>query len=348
MSTEPLRVVIYSAVRHAQNYAEVVAAHPDVDLVAVHESADAPEWAHADARAFSDRNDVPLVGSIPDDVDLVIVCSEPTRHASCALTAMRAGRHVLVDKPAATKLTDALALRAVSREQQVVCTSVNRTLLTSTRRAKAMIDAGQIGFARSVDVEFLSDGAQFAIAVERPDLVVDATLSGGGEIMNFMGYCVDSVRMLTGCEPLEVFGFSATAFSELHREAGAEDVAVVSALFTNGVVATITVGRIPAAPSAGPGASSVRIVGSHGHLLIDDSKPAVALHRANGEVDEIHAGPGGEHEAVSEMLNDVVGAIRHGQPLRYTIVDAAIAIAAIEATYLSVETGRPVAVEQFD
>lgn len=348
MSNEALRVVILSGVRHAQNYARVVAAHPDVELIAVHESADAPDWAHADARAVADHNGVPVVDSIPGDTDLVIVCSEPTRHAQCALAAIRAGHHVLIDKPAATTLADALALRAASRERSVVCTSVNRTLLASTRRARAMIDAGQIGFARSVDVEFLSDGAQFATAVERPELVVDAALSGGGEIMNFMGYCVDSVRVLTGCEPVEVFGFAATAFSELHRAAGAEDVAVVSALFTHGVVATITVGRVPAAPSSGPGASSIRVVGSHGHLLVDDSKPAVSLHRSNREYDEIPAGPGGESEAVSELLDDVVAAIRHGRPLRYTIDDAAISIAAIEATYASIETGRAASVAQLD
>ena len=348
MSDAPLRTVIFSGVRHALNYADVIAAHPGVELIAVHESDDAPDWAHADARAVADRSGVPVVESIPDDADLVIVCSEPTRHAACALAAMRAGHHVLIDKPAATTLADALTLRETSQERQLVCTVVNRTLLSSTRRAKATIDAGHIGFARSVDVEFLSDGAQFATAVERPELVVDASLSGGGEIMNFMGYCIDSVRALTGCEPLEMFGFSATAFSELHREAGAEDLAIVSARFTNGVVATITVGRIPAAPSAGPGASTVRVVGSHGHLFVDDSKPAGSVHRANREYDEIHAGPSGEHEAVTEMLNDVTAAIRHGRPLRYTIDDAAIAIAAIEATYASLETGRPTPVEQLD
>lgn len=348
MSGTPLRAVIFSGVRHAQNYAAVIATHPDVELIAIHESSDAPHWAHADARAVAEQSGVPVVDSIPDDADLVIVCSEPTRHAACALAAMQAGHHVLVDKPAATTLADALTLRQASRERQLVCTVVNRTLLSSTRRAKATIDAGHIGFARSVDVEFLSDGAQFATAVERPELVIDASLSGGGEIMNFMGYCIDSVRVLTGCEPLEMFGYASTAFSELHREAGAEDVAVVSASFTHGVVATITVGRIPAAPSAGPGASTVRIVGSHGHLFVDDSKPAVSVHRANSEYGEIHAGPSSEFEAVTEMLNDVVGAIRHGGPLRYTIDDAAIAIAAIEATYASIETGRPTPVEQLD
>lgn len=348
MSGAPLRTVIFSGVRHAQNYADVIAAHPDVELVAMHEDDDAPDWADADTRAVADRSGVPVVGSIPDDTDLVIVCSEPTRHAACALAAMEAGHHVLIDKPAATTLTDALALRAVSRERGLVCTSVNRTLLASTRRAKATIDAGLIGFARSVDVEFLSDGAQFATAVERPELVVDASLSGGGEIMNFMGYCIDAVRVLTGCEPLEVFGYAATAFSDLHRAAGAEDVAIVSARFTHGVVATITVGRIPAAPSAGPGASTIRIVGSHGHLLVDDSKPAVSVHRADRTYDEIHAGPSSEFEAVTEMLDDVTAAIRHGRPLRYTIDDAAIAIAAIEATYASLRTGLPVPVDQLD
>ena len=42
-----------------------------------------------------------------DDVQMVSVCTEPTRHARLATRAALAGKHVLVDKPMATTLADA-------------------------------------------------------------------------------------------------------------------------------------------------------------------------------------------------------------------------------------------------
>jgi myo-inositol 2-dehydrogenase/D-chiro-inositol 1-dehydrogenase len=345
MQDDPIPTVLFSGVRHARNYARLVESHSDFALVGVYESPDAPEWALDAARRLAIEFDVPRVDASAGE-GLAIVCSEPTRHAACALKALASGRHVLIDKPAATSVDDARAIRAAAERRRLVCTSVNRTLLSSIQRARSIVDAGHIGFPRSIDVEFLADGAQFATAVERPELVVDATLSGGGELMNFMGYCVDTIRVVTGCDPIETFGLSASAFSAVHRAAGAEDIGAVSMLFTNGLVATITVGRVPAAPSAGAGASSIRVVGSHGHLLIDDSKPAVTVNRASGARDEIRSGPDAETEAFSGILDDLRDATLHERPLRYSIDDAVIAIAAIEATYESIRTGRPVAIVQ--
>lgn len=340
MAAEPLQTVMFSGVRHARNYARIVQSRSDYSLVGVYESSDAPSWAVDDALSLARDFDMPLLDELPGS-GFAIVCSEPTRHAACALEALRGGLHVLVDKPVATTLEDASAVSAAAADNQLVCTTVNRTLLAGTRRARSLVDAGHIGFARSVDVEFLSHGAHFATAVERPELVVDPDLSGGGEIMNFMGYCVDAIRTVTGCDPVEVFGLSTTAFSEAHRSTGVEDIGAISMLFTNGLVATITVGRVPAAPSAGAGASSIRIVGSHGHLVIDDARPAVMLDVADGGRREIRPGSNAESEALSGILDDIRDAVHEGRPLRYTIDDAVISVAAIEATYESIRTGRP-------
>lgn len=346
MSAQPLQTIMLSGVRHADNYARFISGRPDVALLGVYESPDAPPWAHTDAARLAEKLGLPVLDTIPSEADLAVVCSEPTRHAACAREALDAGLHVLIDKPAATTLEDAIELRDISVARGLICTVMNRSLTSSQLRARSMVDAGHIGFARSFDIEFLSDGAQFSVAVERPELVVDPALSGGGEIMNFFGYCVDTARLLTGCDPIEVYALAGSNFSPAHRAAGVEDIAIMSMLFTNGLVGTVTVGRIPSAPSAGPGASSVRLVGSHGHLVVDDGLPSVALHRAAGPVEQLRVGRGSEGEAFARMIDTIRDAIVHGAPLAYSLDDAIQTLAAIEAAYRSVESGQPELIPQ--
>jgi UDP-N-acetylglucosamine 3-dehydrogenase len=54
-----------------------------------------------------------------DDVDAVSICSPSELHAQIALDAIAAGKHVLVEKPIATTLEDALRMAAAARAQGV-------------------------------------------------------------------------------------------------------------------------------------------------------------------------------------------------------------------------------------
>jgi UDP-N-acetylglucosamine 3-dehydrogenase len=62
------------------------------------------EW-HADWRELLER----------DDIDAVSIAAPTERHAEIALSALDAGKHVLVEKPIAAELDDALRMAAVAR-----------------------------------------------------------------------------------------------------------------------------------------------------------------------------------------------------------------------------------------
>lgn len=335
----PLRTVLVSAVRHAAGYVEELTAHPDFELVGVAEGSDVDHVAWSTAEDLAGSRRVPLwqIEDIPlDDVDVALICSEPTRHASLAERMLGAGLGVLVDKPLATDLATAHRVVEVTRATGQRCAVITRSLAPAVRRVREWVDAGRLGLPRSVDIEFLASGTQFESSVERPELVVDRRLSGGGEVMNFLGYPIDYVRAITGCEPIEVFAEAGTVFSALHRSAGVEDVAVVSVEFTHGVMASIVVGRVPAAPGPGPGAVTIRLIGSHGSVELDADAPVVRLHSAAGaETIPIDRSP------VAVVLDDLSASIRAGRRPAYDCADAVIAVATIEAVYRSMASGTP-------
>ena len=346
---EPLGLLVVSGVRHAASYLPIFAARPDVRLVAICEEDDAPEWMHDDARRLADRHGIPAERGLDrlDDpaVDLILVCSEPVRHARLAERALQAGKHVLVDKPMATTVADADRLVAATREAPGRLTVMHRLFSPAIQRARAAVAAGHLGLIRSVDVEFLASDGLSGESVERPELVADPALSGGGEVMNFFVYPISYLRYLTGVEIAEVYAEQATFFFEPHRRHGVEDLAVLSLRLEHGIVATVTVGRVPQGPSSGALGSTLRLIGSHGHLTVDEQQPVVEVWGRTGSErrrQAIGGDPGSVAvtTAIAEFLRD----IREGRPPLFGVADGRATIAVIEAAYRSAATGQPVRV----
>ncbi|MGV8977188.1 MAG: Gfo/Idh/MocA family protein [Cellulomonas sp.] len=334
-----LRVGFLSGVRHARQYVDVLANDPRVEIVAVTEEPGVPQWMLDEGRAVALAAGASWCADLatmldPDVVDLVIVCSEPTRHAALAIRALDAGVHVLVDKPVSTTLADADGVAEAAARAAGTCSVVNRTHAPALRRARGWVDAGHLGLPRHLDMEFLASGAHFATSVERPELVVDPTLSGGGEMLNFLGYCVDAVRYLTGLEVEDVYAMASTLFGAGHAAHGVEDSAVVSLGLQRGVTATITLGRVPFAPGTGPTTSSIRILGSHGHAVADDDHPAVLRYSDAGVTTDLDAG----RIALDAFLAHVVDRLLESRAPDYTIADARASMAVIDAAYRAVRT----------
>ena len=347
----PLGLLVLSAVRHAASYLPVFDAHPDVTLRAICEEPDAPAWAHDDARILAERYGVPVV-SDPDaalarpDVDLVLVCSEPTRHARLAARALRAGNHVLVDKPMAVTLDECALVADAAAVSAGKFTVVHRLFGTPIQRARRTIDAGHLGLIRAADAEFLSSGVFFGTSVERPEFVANPALSGGGELMNFMVYPVDYLHYLTGARVTEVFAEAGTFFFDAHRQFGVEDVGIVSLQLEHGIVGTLTVGRVPFAPTPGTGASTLRLIGSHGFLTIDENRPQLDIWSTT--TDRRGRTIGGESAAstVTTQIHAFIRDIREGRTPLYGVEDAWATIAAIDAAYRSLATGQPARIDR--
>ena len=80
------------------------------------------------------------------EVDAVLVLTSMNEHGSLAARALRAGKHVLVEKPLATSLEEAAELLALSRESDLLLVCAPHILLSPTyREMHRRLRAGEIG-----------------------------------------------------------------------------------------------------------------------------------------------------------------------------------------------------------
>ncbi len=87
-----------------------------------------------------------------DEVEAVLVCTPPGVHAEISIAAMRAGKHVLCEKPLSRTLAEAEAMAAVSRETgRVLKCGFNHRHHPAVWEAHRRLEVGELGrplFAR--------------------------------------------------------------------------------------------------------------------------------------------------------------------------------------------------------
>lgn len=172
------------------------------------------------------------------EVDLVIILTSMSEHAALASAALRAGKHVLVEKPLATSLSDAAALVELAKRSKghLLCapfTILSPTFQTLSRR----IRAGDIGKPCSARARYGWAGPWWSEWFYRP---------GGGCLFDLGVYCLTSLTGLLG-PAQRVMAMTGIAIPEreIHgrkMKVEAEDNAQVLLDFGEGTLAVVTSG----------------------------------------------------------------------------------------------------------
>jgi predicted dehydrogenase len=103
------------------------------------------------------------------DIDAVIVATPDHTHATIAMAAMRAGKHVYVQKPLAHSVFEARAMTEAAREHKVMSQMGNQGHSgDGTRLVREWIMSGAIGAVREVDVWTNRPVWPEGIEVDRP------------------------------------------------------------------------------------------------------------------------------------------------------------------------------------
>lgn len=132
------------------------------------------------------------------DVDAVAVNVPNALHAEIAVAALEAGKHVLVEKPIATTLTDADAMIAAARRhRRVLMVEQTQRFDPAHETAHRLLRAGAIGAVREVRGRLGHAGPQYWAGTTRTWLI-DRRLSGGGALMDVGAHIVDLLRWFSG------------------------------------------------------------------------------------------------------------------------------------------------------
>lgn len=136
-----------------------------------------------------------------DVVDALYICLPNNLHASFAAKALRAGVHVLCEKPLALTLYQAERMReaAVAGKTKLM-TAYRLHFEASYLKALEMCKSGKLG-----DLRYFS--SDFSFQVKDPQNIRLKQVTGGGPVWDIGIYCINAVRNLFQSEPIEVFAF---------------------------------------------------------------------------------------------------------------------------------------------
>ncbi len=145
------------------------------------------------------------------DVEVVIVATLHDSLAEITRTAAEAGKHVLVEKPAARNAPELepVILAAIEHGVQVHV-GFNHRYHRSLRKAKAIVDSGALGQLMFLRARY-GHGARIGYEKEWR---ADAVLSGGGELIDQGPHLIDLSRWFLG-EMSEVHGFAYTYYWDM-------------------------------------------------------------------------------------------------------------------------------------
>ncbi|MCY3024375.1 MAG: Gfo/Idh/MocA family oxidoreductase [Planctomycetota bacterium] len=148
------------------------------------------------------------------DVDIVIVATTHNVLAEITLAAVNAGKHVLVEKPAARKAAELDEVLAAARRSGVlVRVGFNHRYHRAFRKAREIVESGVLGELLYIRGRY-GHGGRLYYEKEwraRPEL------SGGGELIDQGVHLIDLARWFLG-DFTEVQGFARTYFWDMAVE----------------------------------------------------------------------------------------------------------------------------------
>jgi predicted dehydrogenase len=144
-------------------------------------------------------------------VDVVIVATLHDSLAEITCTAAEAGKHVLVEKPAARNAAELEPVMAAAAKHGVkVHVGFNHRYHRSLRKAKEIVDSGALGELMFVRARY-GHGARIGYDKEWR---ADPVLSGGGELIDQGPHLIDLSRWFLG-ELTDVEGFAHTYYWDM-------------------------------------------------------------------------------------------------------------------------------------
>jgi len=249
---EKIKVGIIGVGGIAQAHIEGYRKNPAVELYAFCDiNPDQLKWQgekHGITRLYTDVNE--MMAALPE-LDAVSVCTWNCAHAACTIAALKAGKHVLCEKPMAMNAEEAAAMIEAAEESgKLLMIGFVRRYGNDMAILRDFIESDYFGELYYSKVTYLrrngNPGGWFG----------DKARSGGGPLIDLGVHVIDFARYAMGNpKPVSVYGaafhklgnrpglktkvdYSAADASD-HDACDVEDLAVAMVRFDNGAVLNV-------------------------------------------------------------------------------------------------------------
>ncbi len=282
------------------------------------------------------------------ELDLVAITAPPHLHHEMTLAALKAGTHVLCEKPMAMSVGEAKAMLAAAEESgRVHAIDFEFRYVAARSAMKRLIDAGAVGTPFFVRIADLSLGP------ERPAWWYDAK-QGGGLFQAIGSHYVDAVRWWIG--PFARVSADVRPVVKEHTllEGGetvpvtSDDTSLVSFVLENGVP-----GRIDLSVVARGGTRRIEVYGTAGTLILEGTMlyhtqngqlvPVPPDNQDQGRLDDVRIGP--FVELAQRVVDRIQG--KDGAPFA-TFVDGLEVQRVMDAIHRSTAEGREVHIAEVE
>ncbi len=257
------------------------------------------------------------------EIEAVYISLPNTLHVEWSIKALKAGKHVLCEKPFTRHPKEAKkAFDVADKAGRILSEAFMYRHNPQTKKLKQLVSEGAIGQLRLIR-------SVFSYALYDDDNIRLRTDVEGGALMDVGCYNVSGSRLLGG-EPEHVFG------EAWYGPSGTDWVFTGMMRFTGDVIATFDCG------TALPERDELEAIGSEGSLFLDDpwhcDEPLIEL-RKDGEVQRIELQQEDSYRLEVENVSDAIRG--EAEPLLGR-EDALGQARVLEALHESATSGRPV------
>lgn len=279
-------------------------------------------------------------------VDAVYIAVPHYLHAPLTIQALRAHKHVLVEKPIATTLEDADRMIAAAREVGVNLSVAYHAQVDSTCRAvRDLIAAGAIGRILGTRIVYRGDKPAtywhggYSGRIQTDWRTSKAKAGGGVLIMNTV-HDLNTIRYVTGLEVTRVYSEYDTFVTPVE----VEDYVAITYRYANGAIGTLEAGS--AVRGRDPLRETNRIYGEAGQIILG-TPPRIFVNEERdglraGEWQDVPVVPDAGAGGRAAIVDGFARAVLAGQEPPVRAADGRAALEIILAAYRSGQEHRAI------
>lgn len=269
------------------------------------------------------------------EVEAIFIATNNSTHCRFTIQAADAGKHVLVEKPMATSVSNCQQMIEACRSSKVrLMVAYRKYVEPASRMLKKIVSGGRLGRLKLIHTSF-----SIMLPQEGPATAwhLNSALAGGGSLVDLGVYCVNTSRWLAAAEPVRAWAYQWT--TEPERFSEVDESIAFQLVFPQGLVVQ------GSSSFRAAQASFIQVHGEKGWAALD---PAFAYNQerrlfgvVNGRWFEKR------FKVIDEFaleLDDFAACIRRGQEPEASGYQGLRDVAVMQAIYQAAREGREVVI----